>query len=357
MTASRSFKNLLETVGLPPGTLVHVGEDKKLPKSVITIFDYDESYYEERSADTIEECFSFRDKPSITWINIDGIEEIEVIQKVQSHFNIHPLVLEDIVNTEQRPKVEDHGEYIYMILKMLYFDPETAEIKSEQVSLIMGSNYVISFQETKGDVFDPIRDRIRHLKGRVRKASADYLAYALIDSIVDHYFVILELLDEQLEHLEDEIAENPHTETTSEIHQLKREMIFLKKQVWPLRELINGLIKSESPLIKKDTRVYLQDLYDHAVQVIDTIESFRDILGGLHDIYLTTISNKLNDVMRVLTVISTIFMPLTFIVGVYGMNFKHMPELEWHWGYPSLWLIMIAIVLSMVLFFKKNKWI
>jgi magnesium transporter len=355
--ASRGFKSLLETVGLPPGTLVHVGEDKNLPKSIITIFDYDENFYEERSADTIEESFAFRDKPSVTWINIDGIQETDVIQKIQTHFNIHPLVLEDILNTEQRPKMEDHEEYIYLVLKMLYFDSHTAEIKTEQVSLILGQSCVISFQETVGDVFDSIRDRIRHSKGSVRKSGADYLAYALIDSIVDHYFVILELLDEQIEHLEDEITTNPQTEATSEIHQLKREMIFIRKQIWPLRELINGLIKSESPLIKKGTRYYLQDLYDHAVQVIDTIETFRDLLSGIHDVYLTSMSNKLNEVMRILTVISTIFMPLTFIVGVYGMNFKHMPELEWYWGYPLLWLIMISIGLGMILFFKRRKWL
>ncbi len=353
---SGHFKNLLDTIGLPPGTLVHVG-DKKLEKSLITIFDYDVDNFSEHTAETIEESFSFRDKPSITWINIDGIQETEVIQKVQSHFHIHPLVVEDITNTQQRPKMEDYGDYMYFVLKMLYIDSDTGGIESEQVSLILGSNYVISFQETVGDIFDPIRDRIRNFKGRVRKTGADYLAYCLIDAVIDNYFVMLELLDQQIEKLEDDLIMNPRQELYEEVHQLKRDMIFIRRQIWPLRELISGLQRTESPLIKPETHVYLRDAYDHAIQVIDTIESFRDILGGLHDVYFTSISNKLNEVMKVLTVISTIFMPLTFIVGVYGMNFKHMPELEWWFAYPALWMIMIAITISMVAFFKSRKWI
>ena len=353
---SKAFKNIIDTIGLPPGTLVHVG-DNKLEKSLITIFDYDLNHYEERTAETIEESFAFRDKPSITWINIDGIQEMEVIQKIQTHFKIHPLVLEDILNTQQRPKMEDHGEYIYMILKMLYVDSDSGEIKSEQISLILGLNCVISFQETVGDIFDPIRDRIRNLKGRVRKAGADYLAYVLIDSIVDNYFLMLELLDNQIEKLEDNILKNPKPEYAHEIHQLKREVIYIRKQIWPLREMISNLQRCESSLIKKDTLIYLEDIHDHAVQVVDTIESFRDILGGLHDIHLSNVSNKLNEAIKVLTVISTIFMPLTFLVGVYGMNFRHMPELEWRYSYPILWIIIIILAGGMYRFFKNKNWV
>jgi magnesium transporter len=240
---------------------------------------------------------------------------------------------------------------------MLDYNDKSNEIESEQMSLVLGPNFVFSFQEREGDIFDPIRDRIRNSKGRIRKMGADYLAYSLLDSIVDNYFIILEKLGEKIEFLEEKLVTHPTPETLQTIHHLKREMIFLRKAVWPLREVVNGLERGESSLIKESTRVYLRDVYDHSIQVIDTIETLRDMVSGMLDIFLSSISNRLNSVMKVLTIIATIFMPLTFLAGIYGMNFRYMPELEWRWGYPFIWLIMVGIGVFMLLYFKKKKWL
>jgi len=312
---------------------------------------------QEKEAKNIEECFSFKDTATVTWINIDGIHEVEVIEKIGTHFGIHPLLLEDIMNTEQRPKMEDFGAYIFIIVKMLHYSEHGGEVKVEQVSLILGSNFVISFQESEGDVFNFIRDRIRSNKGRIRRMKADYLAYALVDAIVDNYFVILEKLGERIEEVEEELVANPTRVTLQAIHTMKREMIFLRKSVWPLRELISGLGRGESSLIHESTGIYLRDVYDHTIQVIDTIETFRDMLSGMLEMYLSSISNAMNMVMKVLTIIATIFIPLTFIAGIYGMNFKYMPELEWHWGYFVVLCIMGAAAVSMVVYFRKKKWL
>jgi magnesium transporter len=349
-------KKISNKVGLPPGTLVHIGE-RKTEEVKIAIIDYDQKDYQEKEAEKIEECFPFKDKPTVTWINIDGLQEVEIIEKIGAHFGIHPLVLEDIVHTGQRPKAEDLGDYLFIVLKMLYHDESEDEMMGEQVSLLLGPNYVISFQEREGDIFNPIRERIRNSKGRIRKAGADYLAYALLDAIVDHYFVILEKLGEKIESLEEELVTNPTPETLQVIHTLKRNLIFLRKSVWPLREVISGLERGESPLITEPTGIYLRDVYDHTIQVIDTIETFRDMVSGMLDIYLSSISNRMNEVMKVLTIIATIFIPLTFIAGVYGMNFKFMPELEWHWGYFVALVVMGSIVGSMVLYFKRKRWL
>jgi magnesium transporter len=342
--------------GLPPGTLVHIGEKKaEMPK--ITLIDYDESHFQEREVKKIEECFLFKEKPSVTWINVDGLHQVEVIEKLGECYGLHPLVLEDILNTDQRPKTEDYGEYLYVVLKALELSNKSNEIETEQISLILGPNFVFSFQEREGDTFDPVRDRIRNNKGRIRKMGADYLAYALLDSIVDNYFIILEKLGEKIELVEEKLVTHPTHETLQTIHHLKREMLFLRKGVWPLREVINGLGRGESSLVKEPTRVYLRDVYDHTIQTIDTIETYRDMVSGMLDIYLSSVSNRLNSVMKVLTIIATIFMPLTFLAGIYGMNFKFMPELEWRWGYPLVWLIMAGIGISMLIYFKKRKWL
>ena len=343
-------------IGLPPGTLVHVGE-RKIEKVRISIIDYDATQIEEKEAKTVEECFPFKDKPTVTWINVDGLHEVNVIEQLGGHFGLHPLLLEDILHTEQRPKMEDFGEYIFFVLKMLYFDDESHEIQAEQVSLILGSNFVISFQEREGDVFKFVRERIRNSKGRIRKVGADYLAYALIDAIVDNYFIILEKLGETIEEMEEELVTNPTPETLQTIHHLKREMIFLRKSVWPLREVIGILERGESPLIQESTGIYLRDLYDHTIQVIDSVETFRDMVSGMLDIYLSSVSNKMNEVMKVLTIIATIFIPLTFIAGIYGMNFQYMPELGWRWGYPAVWFVMCAILITMMVYFRRKKWL
>ena len=354
----KKFKRvgIREKVGLPPGTLVHVGE-KKTEKVKITIIDYDVKNYQEKEVERIEECFLFKDKPTVTWINIDGLQEINIVEKIGAHFGIHPLILEDILHTGQRPKGEDLGDYLFIVLKMIYHDENEDEIIGEQVSLILGQNYVISFQEREGDIFNPIRERIRNSKGRIRKGGADYLAYALVDAVVDHYFVILEKLGERIESLEEELVTNPTPETLQIIHKLKRNLIFLRKSVWPLREVINALERGESPLITNSTGIYLRDVYDHTIQVIDTIETFRDMVSGMLDIYLSSVSNRMNEVMKVLTIMATIFIPLTFIAGIYGMNFKFMPELEWHWGYPTALIVMLGVVGFMVMYFRRKRWL
>ena len=350
------IKKRSKKAGLPPGSLVHIGEKKaEIPK--ITVMDYDEAHFQEKEIKTIEECFLFKDKPTVTWINIDALHQVEILEKLGECYGLHPLVLEDILNTDQRPKMEDYGEYLYIVLRMFNYNDKSSEIESEQISLVLGPNFVFSFQEREGDTFNPIRDRIRNSKGRIRKMGADHLAYTLLDSIIDNYFIILEKLGEKIEFLEEEVVSRPKSETLQTIHHLKREMIFLRKGVWPLREVISGLERGESSLIKESTRIYLRDVYDHTIQTIDTIETYRDMVSGMLDIYLSSISNRLNAVMKVLTIIATIFMPLTFLAGIYGMNFKYMPELEWRWGYPTVWIAVILISVSMLIYFKKKGWL
>lgn len=280
---------------------------------------------------------------------------MDIIEKIGKQFDIHPLVLEDILHTNQRPKIEDFGNYMYIVLKMIYSN-ENNEINSEQISLIMGENFVISFQEIEGDTFEPVRKRIRSEKSRIRKMGPDYLTYALIDSIVDNYFIILEKIEDKLDLIEDEVVSSPTPDVLRNIHSLKWEMTYLRKSVWPLREVINSMTRTESNLIQESTRIYLRDLYDHTIQVIDTVETFRDILSGMLDVYLSSINNKMSEVMKFLTIIATIFIPLTFIAGVYGMNFEYMPELEWKWGYHLILSLMFLTVLTMVVYFKKKKW-
>jgi len=353
---SRFFKKMSKTIGLSPGTPVHIGE-KRTEKTKIAIIDYDQEDFQEKQVEEVEECFPFKDKPTVTWINIDGIHQIDIIKKIGGYFNLHPLILEDIVNTGQRPKMEDFENYIFIVLKMVCYDEQHNEVRIEQVSLIIGSNFVISFQEQEGDVFNQIRERIRSGKGRIRKMKADYLAYSLIDAIVDGYFIILERFGERIESMDEALVTNPTPETLHTIHNLKRELIFLRKSVWPLREVINSMERAEASLINESTIIYLRDVYDHTIQVIDTVETFRDMVSGMVDMYLSSISNKMNEVMKVLTIIATIFIPLTFFAGIYGMNFRFMPELTWRWAYPAVWGVMVAIATAMLVYFKRKKWL
>lgn len=318
---------------------------------------YDPDRLEEKQLQRIEGSFAYKDTAPVTWINIDGLHDIELIEKVGTHFGIHSLTLEDIVNTGHRPKVEDFEDYIYLVFKMLKFDDTTGRIASEQVSLILGPHYLISFQEAEGDVFNFVRERIRKGRVRIRKSGPDYLAYALIDAAVDHYFLILEKIGEKIELFEDRIHSEPTPEILQNIHALKREIIYFRKQVWPIREVLNVWQKTESPLMQEAHKVFISDVYDHTIQVIDTIESFRDIIAGMMDLYLSTVSNRMNEVMKVLTIMATIFIPLTFVAGIYGMNFKFMPELEWKWSYPVLWILLIGIFVSMLFYFKRKKWL
>ena len=291
----------------------------------ITVIDYDATHFQEKEVDQIAECFLFRDTETVTWINVDGLGNTKIIEESGKCYSIHPLILEDILNTEQRPKMEDLDTYIYLNLKMLSFLDTQKEVKIEHISMIIGSNFLISFQEDIGDIFDPIREQIRK-DGRIRKFGPDYLAYALIDGIVDNYFVVMEKLEERVEDLEEELVTTPTQESLHKINHLKKDMIFLRKSVWPLREVISSLERSESPLVKESTTIYLRDVYDHTIQVIDTLETFRDMVSGMIDIYLSGLSYKMNEIMKVLTLIATIFIPLTFVVGLYGMNFRNMPD-------------------------------
>jgi len=353
----RFTKKMHEQAGLPPGTLVHIGE-KKVEKVRISVIDYDEGHFQERVVDTVEECFPFRDKPTVTWINVDGVHDLDVVEKLGGCFGIHPIVLEDVVNTMQRPKMLDFGDYIFIALKMLYFDDSKKKgVKVEQVSVIFGPNFVISFQEDIGDVFDPVRDRIRKGKGKIRRSSADYLAYSLIDSIVDGYFIVFEWLGERIEEVQERLVVTPTVENLQTIHYLKSEMIELRKAVWPLREVIANLERTDSPLIKKDTIIFLRNVYGHTIEIIETIESFRDLISGMIDIYLSSLSMKLNEVMKYLTIIATIFIPLTFIVGIYGMNFKYMPEIGWRLGYPMVMFVVLIVGVSMLIYFRRKKWL
>jgi magnesium transporter len=351
--SANRFKN---KVGLPPGTPIYMGEREK-EKIKITAIDYDPQNATKKELSRIEECCLFKEKPTVSWINVDGIHDAEIIKKLGKDFDWHPLTLEDIMNPRQRPKVEKFDPYIFIVLKMLSYDEKEEKVLEEQVCLILGDHYVFSFQEKEGDIFNPVRDRIISGLGRIRKKGADYLAYSIIDVVVDHYFIILENLGDKVEQLEDTLTGKPDESILNKIHSLKREMILLRKSVWPLREMINGLERIESSLIHKETLRFFRDVYDHTIQVIDTIETYRDMIFSMHDTYLSTISNRMNEVMKVLTIIATLFIPLTFIAGIYGMNFEFMPELKWPFGYFAVLGIMALVALVMVIYFKKKKWL
>ena len=353
---SKVRTNRSKKSGFPPGTLLHVGE-KKTDDMKITIIDYDATQFQEKEVKTIDECFPFKEKPTVTWINIDGLHRIDLIEQLGTHFGLHPLVMEDVVNTDQRPKIEDFVTYLFLVLKRLSYSSHDSDVVSEQISLILGPTFLLSFQEAPGDEFDPIRDRIRSSKGRIRQMGVDYLAYTLIDAIIDNYFVLLEQIGDRIEEIEDILVANPRPETLQTLHTLKREMIVLRKSIWPLREVITRLERWETPLIQQATTIYLRDVYDHTIQVIDAIETYRDMLSGMLDIYLSSVSNRMNEVMKVLTIIATIFIPLTFIVGIYGMNFN-MPELQWPWAYPYVfYVVLLAIILLMITYFRRKKWL
>jgi len=341
--------------GLPPGTLIYTGE--RVQGARITVIEYDEQNLSQRELNTVAECPLLPGGPTVTWINVSGISQVGNLEKLGECFKLHPLVLEDILNIDQRPKVEDYGDYLFIVLKKIDQDQKNGEIAADQISLILGANYLLSFQEGDGEVFAPIRERLTAAKGRLRQAGADYLAYALIDLIVDHYFVVLEKFGERLEFLEDEVVRQPAPQTLQEVHRFKNDMILLRKSMWPLREVVSRLERRESPLIKEPTGLYFKDVFDHTIVAIDTVETYRDILSGMLDIYLSSVSNRLNEVMKVLTVIATIFMPLTFLAGLYGMNFKFMPELEWRYGYFAVLILMAGVGVSMLFYFRKRRWI
>ncbi len=350
----KSIHKFSHRVGAVPGTLVHIGE-KRADKVRMQIIDYDEHEVRQLSPTTIQECLAFKDSKTVTWINIDGLHDISIIETIGKHFDIHPLTLEDILHAEQRPKVEMFPNYAYVVLKMMRID-DADNLQVEQVSLIITKGCVISFQEQEGDVFDYVRQRIVESKGRIRTMGSDFLAYALIDAIVDHYFVILENFLDETESLESELLTSNHSRLLMEIQDIKRQIIFLRKSIWPLREVLNQLEKYETVIFSAAVNPYLRDVYDHTIQVVDMVEGLRDTISGMMDIYMSSASNRMNEIMKVLTVFSAIFIPLTFIAGVYGMNFEHMPELQLRYGYFAVLGFMAAVAATLLIIFRIKRW-
>jgi magnesium transporter len=341
--------------GLPPGRMVYIGDKPDTPVR-ISVFDYDATAIAEHQLQRVEECEAYRNKHKNTWINVDGIHDIGVIECIGKMYNIHPLVLEDIVNTQQRPKIEDYGDYLYIVVKMLEYDYEAEDVVTEQMSFILGKDYVISFQEIAGDTFDAVRNRLRNPESRFRQLGTDYLLYALMDRIVDDYFIIMEKLGEELEEFEDAAYNNPGTNIAQRLNYLRRNTITVRRSVWPLREMVNHMSNGDYKQINKRTSIYMRDLYDHTVQVLDTVETYRDIQGGIMDVYQSNLNLRMNEVMKVLTIISTIFIPLNFIAGVYGMNFRYMPELENPYGYFIIMGFMMGVAILMLIWFKVKRW-
>lgn len=340
--------------GLSPGTLIHIGE-KRTEAVTVTLFNYSGSHCDERLIRDVNELRPSVDE-TVTWVDVGGVHKTDILEAFGKHFTLHPLLLEDIANTDQRPKLDDYETYFFVVMKVLR-ESGRGDILVEQVSFVLGRNYVLSFQEHGTDLFQSVRDRLRAGKGRLRQNGSDYLVYALIDAVVDQYFEVLETLGERIESLQERVMADPKPETLKEIHALKRQLLFVRRAVWPLREAINNLSRSECPFLHEPTKIFFRDVYDHVVQIVDTIESLREMVSASLDIYLSSVSYRLNSVMRVLTVITTIFMPLSFIAGVYGMNFEYMPELKWAWGYPMALGGMGMVAAAMLLGFRLKKWL
>lgn len=340
--------------GAPPGTITYTGENKG-DRIKISLIEYNETEFVEHDFYDLSECVSGLKPNMVKWINVEGVHKPELLEKIGKLYDIHPLTLEDIAHVDQRPKFEDYDNYVVAIMKMIGFNNE--KVSAEQLSIVLLDNMVISFQEPYGgDAFDIIRNRLRQAKGRIRKAGADYLAYALMDAVVDWYFHTIEKIGDIVEDIEEEIIANTDEKSLLQLYSLKREMIYLRKQVWPMRDMISNMVRSETKLINPSTDIYLRDLQDHVTRIIDTVETYRDLLSGIMDIYLSTNANKMNEVMKVLTIMSSIFIPVTFVAGVYGMNFDYMPELKSPYGYAITWAVMLSIMIGLIVYFKRKKW-
>jgi len=339
-----------------PGSIIYTGENPT-EKLFIDAFDFNSSFINELELKSVEEAFNFKKTESVSWININGLNHIEEIEKVGKHYNLHPLIIADIANTSQRPKIDIYDDYIFVVLKMLYYD-ENEDIKIEQISLVLGTNYVLTFQEIEGDVFDNVRDRLRLANGRIRTLGPDYLLYALIDAIVDHYYIVTETMSNKIEDLEDALFDgNIKEDLSHQVLNLKKEVLKIRRSIFPIREIISRIEKNEHSLIHVNTLKFYGDIYDHVIQLSDSIDIYREMIWSLMDMYMTTISNKMNEVMKVLTIMASIFIPLTFIAGIYGMNFDNIPELHYEYSYFILWGVMVIIFVGMVYYFKKKKWL
>lgn len=340
---------------LSPGTVAYTGK-KTTTATELDIIDYSKEHYHRFETNNIREAFNYEDSTNITWINVNGLSNTDDIITLGNHFELHPLIQEDIVSTYQRPKIDEYEEYLFIVFKMLHYDNE--QLTNEHISMVMGKDYVLTFQEAEGDVFGDLRDRLEHGKGRIRGLGADYLMFAILDAVVDNYFTVVEFLSNKVEILEDKLFDDREAPNiTAEIQDLKKEILKIRKAVVPLREVINRLEKIETLLIEERTHKYIRDLYDHIIQVNESVEIYREMIWGLMDMYLTTLSNKMNEVMKVLTIMASIFIPLTFMAGIYGMNFDHMPELHIKYGYYYLWAAMIVVFFGMLWYFKRKKWL
>ncbi len=343
--------------GLPPGSLVHVGDVLEAVTSM-SIIDYSKENIVEQTIKSVDELQKYKDSASITWVIVEGLANVEIVERIGTMFGIHPLVLEDILNTHQRPKFEEYEDYLYIVLKCLMSENQQFKVNYEQISLLVFKNFVFLFKEKKDDLFLSVQQRVRASKGRLRSLGTDYLTYVILDTVVDQNFSLIDSLDESITQLEGSLLVNGPTQgTLNRIQLLKREIINIRRHVSPIREMLAGLLRSESGLIDEKTQIYLRDVSDHAMRVIESIESYREILTGLLDIYMSSLSNKMNEVMKVLTVFASIFIPLTFLTGIYGMNFAYMPELQWKWAYPLLWGAFLAIPAVLLIYFKKKKWL
>jgi len=342
-------------VGQPPGTLVHVGEQHSESAS-LTLVRYNQDLYTEQILPLVTDLDRNAHPEQMLWCQVKGVHDAAVVQELGELFQLHPLVMEDILNTDQRPKLEVHEHYLYIVVKTLEFDAETGAARTEQVSLVLGDGFLLSFQERNNELFQGVRNRLNSGR-RLRASRLDYLAYALIDTLVDNYFLLLEKFGDDVEALEEELLSKPSPATLARIHHYKREMLLLRKAVWPLREVLVSLGRDESELVSRDTQVYIRDVYDHTIHIMDSIDTIRDLLAGMLDLYISSVSNHMNEIMKVLTIFASIFMPLTFIAGIYGMNFQNMPELSMPWGYPIVIAVMITISASLVAFFRWKKWL
>ena len=354
---TESLSTAAEKSGLPPGSLVHVGNIQETVTR-ISVIDYSEDNIEEKQIQSVDQILKYKASDSVTWVVIEGLKNVEIVERIGKMFGIHNLVLEDILNSHQRPKFEEYDDHLYIVLKCLLPEDDDFTLGYEQISLLVLKNFVFAFKEKKDDLFLPVLQRIRLNKGRLRKLGADYLTYAILDIIVDQNFILIDSLDESISALEDDLlASDPTKNTLNTIQRLKRNVIIIRRHVSPVRELISGMLRSESDLIDEKTLIYLRDVYDHALRITESIESYREVLTGQLDIYISSISNKMNEVMKVLTVFASIFIPLTFLAGIYGMNFEYMPELKWKWAYPTLWIAFITIPLVFLGYFKRKKWL
>ncbi len=353
---ARFFKKREENKGLAPGSLVFIG-NKKVENIRIRVIDYDESKLTEAQLENISKGREFKETNTVSWINIDGLHDLKLMQEIGDIFDLHPLLLEDILNTGQRPKLEEFDNCLFLVLKMLRYDKEKQEIIAEQLSMVLGGTYLLTFQEQPGDVFEPVRERIRKQKGRIRGTGIDYLAYALLDTVVDNYISIIERLGEQIEDIEEELLADPRPFVMENINTFRREMNFIRKSIRPLREAIIQLVKLDSELIKDNTIPFLKDLQDLITQSTEAIDTYREMLSDQLNIYNSSISNRMNEIMKVLTIFAAIFIPLTFVAGIYGTNFEYLPELHFKYSYFIFWGVMISVALVMLAYFKRKDWL